>query len=67
MGCGASKHTIREVDIPVPKGEPEKPRRTTVENYQVEGGALYAGDMFDGLRDGTGTQKCMYSKLLIFH
>jgi hypothetical protein len=60
MGCGPSKQTIKEIDSgdrPVEKVS--NVERTKVENYQVDGGAVYTGEMANGLKDGFGVQKCM--------
>ena len=60
MGCGASKQTIKEIEPAVVADDKEQqPKRTKVENYPIDGGAVYSGEMLDGLRDGMGTQKCM--------
>ena len=60
MGCGASKQAVKEInnsERPI-ETQPEVPR-TKVENYQVDGGAIYSGEMLNGLKDGFGVQKCM--------
>ena len=60
MGCGGSKQSIKEIDTssrPQPKPVVERVR---VENYQVENGAIYSGEMLNGVKDGEGTQTCMF-------
>jgi hypothetical protein len=60
MGCGASKQAIREVDSAERQVQKlNEVTRTKVENYQVDGGAIYTGEMLNGLKDGFGVQKCM--------
>lgn len=59
MGCGGSKQSIKEIDsVSRPQAKPAV-ERVRVDNYQVENGALYSGEMLDGAKDGEGTQKCM--------
>jgi hypothetical protein len=60
MGCGASKQAVREVDSAERQVQKlNEVTRTKVENYQVDGGAIYTGEMLNGLKDGFGVQKCM--------
>jgi len=60
MGCGASKQAIREVDSAERQVQKlNEGTRTKVENYQVDGGAIFTGEMLNGLKDGFGVQKCM--------
>jgi hypothetical protein len=60
MGCGASKQAIREVDSAERQVQKlNEVTRTKVENYQVDGGAIFTGEMLNGLKDGFGVQKCM--------
>ena len=63
MGCGGSKQSIKETEGPNRPQAKGGAMRTRVENYQVENGALYSGEMLNGQKDGEGTQKCMCAYL----
>ena len=59
MGCAGSKHKVKENDFNNQPVARSKAEREFKENFEVDNGAMYTGEFLNGIKDGTGTQKCM--------
>jgi hypothetical protein len=59
MGCAGSKSAIKASDDDAMIRVRQATVRLRRENVEVDNGAVYSGEFFNGLKDGQGTQRCM--------
>ena len=64
MGCAGSKNSVQEKEnTRRPVSGPTSAREQR-DNVEVENGAIYSGEMIGGMKDGQGSQKCMFCYML---
>ena len=64
-GCGSKQKIERDAQTGMLAKARQTSARVVKDNVEVDNGAVYSGEFMSGLKDGEGTQKCMYMIICI--
>jgi hypothetical protein len=64
-GCGSKQKIERDAQPVMLAKARQTSARVVKDNVEVDNGAVYSGEFMNGLKDGEGTQKCMYMMICI--